>query len=161
MPDCGPDKSGHRVRRASAEDAADVARLLHDFNTEFGEPTPGAAALAERGARMLAAGELTVLLAGEGPSGIAQLRFSPSIWSDAPGACLEELYVAPAARGRGMGRALLEAAMELAREAGADHIDLNTGETDTAARALYESSGFTNREGAPDGPRMLYYEREL
>jgi ribosomal protein S18 acetylase RimI-like enzyme len=151
----------HRVRRATPHDAADVARLLHDFNTEFGEPTPGVAVLAERAERMLAAGELTVLLAGDGPDGLAQLRFSPSIWSDAPGAYLEELYVAPARRGQGMGRALLEAAMAAAREAGADHIDLNTGETDTAARGLYESAGFTNREGRPDGPRMLYYEREL
>ncbi|HEX5762648.1 MAG TPA: GNAT family N-acetyltransferase [Solirubrobacterales bacterium] len=151
----------HRVRRATPADATAVARLLHDFNTEFGEPTPGAATLAERAERMLAAGELTVLLGGDGPDGIAQLRFSPSIWSDAPGAYLEELYVAPARRGRGMGRALLEAAMETAREAGADHIDLNTAETDEAARGLYESAGFTNREGAPDGPRMLYYERGL
>jgi len=149
------------VRRATPVDAADAARLLHDFNTEFGEPTPGMAILAERAERMLAAGELTVLLAGEGPDGIAQLRLAPSIWSDAPGAYLEELYVAPPKRGRGIGRALLNAAMDAAREAGADHIDLNTAETDTAARALYESAGFTNREGRPDGPRMLYYEREL
>jgi hypothetical protein len=28
-----------------------------------------------------------------------------------------------------------------------------------AARALYESAGFTNRERGPQGPRMLYYER--
>lgn len=154
-------KNQHSVRRATPEDAAEVARLLHDFNTEFGEPTPGVAVLAERAERMLAAGALTVLLAGEGPDGLAQLRFSPSVWSDAPGAYLEELYVAPPQRGRGLGRALLDAAMEAAREAGADHIDLNTAETDTAACALYESAGFTNRESRPDGPRMLYYEREL
>ena len=60
-----------------------------------------------------------------------------------------------------MGRALLEAAIDAAREAGADHVDLNTGETDIAARELYESAGFTNREGGEDGPRMLYYERDL
>lgn len=154
-------KSEHPVRRATPEDAADVARLLHDFNTEFGEPTPGVAVLTKRAARMLASGELTVLLAGDGPDGLAQLRFSASIWSDAPGAYLEELYVAPPQRGRGIGRALLDAAMAAAREAGADHVDLNTAETDTAARSLYESAGFTNREGRPDGPRMLYYEREL
>ena len=51
--------------------------------------------------------------------------------------------------------------MAAAREGGATRIDLNTAETDTAARALYESSGFTNREGREDGPAMLYYEREL
>lgn len=67
----------------------------------------------------------------------------------------------PAVRGQGIGRALLEAAIEAARDAGATGIDLNTGETDTAARALYESAGFTNREGSPDGPAMLFYEREI
>ena len=51
--------------------------------------------------------------------------------------------------------------METAREAGATYIDLNTSEDDSAARSLYESLGFTNREGRPDGPEMLYYEREL
>ena len=51
--------------------------------------------------------------------------------------------------------------MEEARAHGADMIDLGTARTDTAARGLYESAGFTNREGKPDGPVMLYYEREL
>ena len=51
--------------------------------------------------------------------------------------------------------------MDYARARGADRIDLNTSEDDVAARALYERTGFTNREGSPDGPVMLYYEREL
>ena len=51
--------------------------------------------------------------------------------------------------------------MDTARERGAVHIDLTTSVDDTAAIGLYESSGFTNREGDPDGPSMIYYEREL
>ncbi len=149
------------VRRAGPEDAADVARLLHDFNTEFDEPTPGVEVLAERAADLIAAGEITALLAGEGPDGLALLRLRRSVWFEGLDAYLEELYVVPARRGEGIGRTLLERAMEAAREAGAEHIDLNTGETDTAARALYEATGFTNREGGPDGPSMLYYERNL
>jgi hypothetical protein len=38
---------------------------------------------------------------------------------------------------------------------------LATSEGDVAARALYESAGFSNREGDPDGPIMYFYEREL
>ena len=149
------------IRQATGEDAADIGRLLHDFNAEFEESTPPAEVLAERAVGFIARGELTFLLAGNSPDGIAQLRFLPSIWSGELDAYLEELYVVPALRGQGIGRALLEAVMETARAAGATHMDLNTGETDTAARALYESVGFTNREGGPDGPSMLYYEREL
>ena len=95
------------VRRAGVEDAADVARLLHDFNTEYDDYTPGVEALTERAESMIAAGETTFLLGG------------------------------------------------------AKLIDLGTSEDDTAAQSLYESAGFTNREGRPDGPRMLYYERRL
>jgi ribosomal protein S18 acetylase RimI-like enzyme len=74
---------------------------------------------------------------------------------------LAELYVVPDKRRRGLGRALMQAAMASARERGADHMDLGTGEQDVAARALYESLGFSNREGRADGPINYFYEREL
>lgn len=149
------------IRSAGPGDAADAARLLHDFNTEFEEPTPGVAALTGHVAELLERGEATILLGGAGPDGIAVMRLRTAIWTGKPEAHLQELYVAPAQRGRGIGKALLEATMAAARAAGATGIDLNTGETDTVARALYESRGFSNREGSPDGPAMLFYEREL
>lgn len=149
------------MRLAGAADARDVGRLLHDFNSEYDEPTPGPAALARRVRELLAREDFDVLLVGDGPDGLAVLRFRPAIWDDAPECYLAELYVAPAERGRGLGRALMEAALALARERSAGHIDLNTAKTDVAARALYERLGFTNHEGGPDGPVSLYYERRL
>lgn len=149
------------VRRAEAADAEAIGRLLHDFNSEFDEPTPGPIALAERVRALLAAGEITVLLAGAGPYGLAVLRFRPAIWTEGLECYLAELYVVPDRRGHGLGRALMEAAIELARREGADYMDLGTSEDDVAARALYESLGFSNREGRPDGPINYYYEREL
>lgn len=143
------------------EDAGEIARLLRDFNLEYDEPTPEVRELAKTIARLLKEGEITVLLAGAGPDGLSLFRFRPGIWSAGDETYLQELYVVPRLRGQGIGRALLEATIELARERGSDGIDLNTGETDTAARALYESMGFTNREGSPDGPAMLFYEREI
>jgi ribosomal protein S18 acetylase RimI-like enzyme len=144
-----------------AADAPQVARLLHDFNTEFDEPVPEVDVLAGRVAEFIEHGHAVFLLVGEGPDGMAEIRFRPSLMTGALDAYLEELYVAPAVRGRGMGRALLEAAMDTARERGAAHMDLGTSEDDVAARALYESAGFTNREGRPDGPIMYFYERDL
>jgi ribosomal protein S18 acetylase RimI-like enzyme len=149
------------VRKARLEDAPEAARLMHAFNTEYDEPIDEPDVLERRYREQLESGEVTVLLVGDGPDGFAQLRYKSQIYSDAPTAYLEELYVAPDLRGQGLGRALLEAAMDEARERGADHIDLGTSEDDTAARGLYESLGFTNREGKPDGPVMYYYEREL
>lgn len=149
------------VRRAEVADAEAIGRLLHDFNSEFDEPTPGPIALAERVRALLAAGETAVLLGGAGPHGLAVLRFRPSIWTEGLECYLAELYVVPDRRGQGLGRALMEAAIELARREGADYMDLGTSEDDVAARALYESLGFSNREGRPDGPINYYYEREL
>ena len=67
----------------------------------------------------------------------------------------------PDARGRGLGRALMLAVIDAARDRGADRIDLGTSEHDRAARALYESLGFTNRERSPGAPITYFYEREL
>ena len=96
------------VRRATPNDAADCARLLHDFNTEYDEFTPGVEVLTGRLERLIEAGETTVLLAGSGPDGVAVLRFRPLVFEDGLHAYLEELYVAPALRGQGLGRALLD-----------------------------------------------------
>lgn len=148
------------VRVAQGADAEAIGALLHDFNSEFGWPTPGCERLAERVADLLTEGQVTVLLAGEGPDGLAVLRFRPAIWSEALECYLAELYVVPPLRGRGLGRALMQAAIALARERGADRIELGTEDTDVAARALYESLGFSNRAG-PGGPLMYFYERDL
>jgi ribosomal protein S18 acetylase RimI-like enzyme len=153
--------SVHPVRRAEPPDAGVVGRLLHDFNREFDEPTPDPEQLAGRIRQLLAEDHVIVLLGGEGPDGLALLRFRPSIWSDALECYLAELYVVPGRRGQGLGRALLEATLDVARAEGADHIDLGTSEDDVAARALYERLGFRNRESGPDGPVMYVYERGL
>ena len=151
---------GSAVRSAEVEDAEVIGRLLHDFNTEFDEPTPSPSALARRVRELLSSGEFSVLLSTDG-LGLAVLRFRPGIWTTALECYLAELYVRPQGRGQGLGRALMEAAIEFARLRGADHMDLGTGEHYVAARALYESMGFSNREGKPDGPFNYFYEREL
>jgi len=162
MPPRQPDPTT-TVRRATPGDADSVGRLLNDFQEEFDEPSPGVDALAERYADLIRNRDMTVLLAGDGPDGFAQIRYRPWVYSAGPQAhsYLEELYVVPSLRGKGIGRALLEAAMDTATNEGATHMELGTSEDDTAARSLYESVGFTNREGKPDGPVMLFYEREL
>jgi GNAT superfamily N-acetyltransferase len=149
------------IRRAGIADAEVIGRLLHDFNSEYDDPTPGPDRLAGRMRELLARGDTAVLLGGGGPDGLAVLRFRPAIWDEALECYLAELYVVPARRGHGLGRALMNAAMDLARAEGASYMDLGTSEADVAARRLYESLGFSHREGKPHGPINFYYEREL
>jgi ribosomal protein S18 acetylase RimI-like enzyme len=149
------------VRPAADADIAAIGQMLHDFNVEFGDPTPSPAWLAERVKRLLDLGDTAVLLGGPGPHGLVVLRFRPALWSVGEECYVAELYVMPEHRGHGLGRALMQAAIQLARERGAEYIELGTAETDVAARALYESLGFSNREGRLDGPLNYYYELSL
>jgi ribosomal protein S18 acetylase RimI-like enzyme len=149
------------VRPADVADAETIGQLLDDFNREFDEPTPGPQAIARRVRQLLAADQITVLVGGPGPHGLVVLRLRPALYTDALDCHVEELYVDPAQRGHGLGRELMEAAIDVARRKGATRIDLGTGEDDTAARALYERLGFSNRGGRPDGPVNYFYEREL
>jgi ribosomal protein S18 acetylase RimI-like enzyme len=61
-------------------------------------------------------------------------------------AFLDHLVVAPEARRRGIGRALVRHAIERATAAGASRVDLTAGPGKTAGRALYESLGFRERD---------------
>jgi len=62
------------------------------------------------------------------------------------------LAVAPAARGKGLGRALLQAAIRKAQSLGADTVFLEVGADNPAALALYAGLGF-----AKVGDRKAYY----
>jgi ribosomal protein S18 acetylase RimI-like enzyme len=146
-----------------AEALALAGRLLHAFNTEYDDPSPGAAALADRLEQLVADGATEVLLLGEADGladGVAVLRFRPSLWSLADECYLAELYVVPRSRGSGLGRTLLRACVDRAVRRGCDFIDLSTSEDDVAARHLYEAEGFRRTEGE-GGPLAFHYERDL
>ena len=149
---------------ARPDDLLAAARLLHDFNLEYDEPSPPPDELADRLAELIAGDHVTVLLArapeaGEAV-GVAVLRVQPSVWSKGCEAYLAELYVVPARRGQGHGRELITEALRVARERGADYALVVTSEEDRLAQRLYEAAGFRRTEGE-NGPLMLAYEREL
>lgn len=153
------------VETVTAHDAAAVravARLLHDFNLEYDEPTPPVDQLTDRLAELVAGDAVMVLLARDDdrPVGFAVARLHPSLYSTGQELYLAELYVVPSRRGRGFGRALLTAVLDAGRERGADYAFLVTSEEDRLAQRLYEAAGFRRTEG-DGGPLMLAYEREL
>lgn len=151
--------AGAAVRRATPDDAAVVGRLLFDFNTEFDSPTPTSRELGERLRRLLGLEEVLVLVAGE-RDGFALLTLRPTPYYDGPLAQLEELYVRPGLRDRGIGTALLQRAVAVAREHRAGEMHINVDEVDIDSRRFYERHGFVNIEPGADC-RMLCYLREL
>ncbi len=141
-------------------DAAELARLLHDFNVEYDTPTPGVAALTER-LRTLLAGETTLaLLAGEPAVGVALVTLRTNVWYEGPVALLDELYVVPPLRGHGIGSALVELLLAVARERGIALVEINVDEGDVDAQRFYARHGFLVRD-PHSGERAFYLAREL
>jgi GNAT superfamily N-acetyltransferase len=70
---------------------------------------------------------------------IAHCIVHRSTWAAAPYIYLNDLFVAPDARGSGAGRALIEAAYKRADHIGAERVYWLTHETNVTARRLYDS----------------------
>lgn len=70
--------------------------------------------------------------------GIVHYLFHPVTWAVSERCYLEDLFVSPAARGTGTGRALIEAVYRAADERGADQVYWLTAETNATARQLYD-----------------------
>lgn len=135
--------------------------MLHDFNLEFGDPSPGPDVLEPRVRTFIENGPKVFLLVGDGPDGFAQLDLHLSVWAEGPIAFLDELYVVPRLRGQGRGKAMMEAFLALARERGAAGAEVVTGEGDVEARGLYERFGFRNEIEGEGNERALFYELDL
>ena len=78
------------------------------------------------------------------PLGYAFARVEPASFVDAlpVSGWVHDLYVDPAARGRGAGPALLDAAVAALRDAGAALVLLTVAPANPAAKRLFERRGF-------------------
>jgi GNAT superfamily N-acetyltransferase len=84
---------------------------------------------------------LTARLGGE-LVGVAVISFLWTLEHGGPAAWLDEVYVEPSRRGGGIGRKLVEAAMQVARDSGCIALDLEVDAGHEAAERLYERMGF-------------------
>jgi GNAT superfamily N-acetyltransferase len=131
------------LRQASTADLDALVPLFDAYRGFYGHPTaPGPARhfLRER----LERGESVILLAFEGDAAVGFTQLYPSFSSGAMARILilNDLFVAPEARRHGVGAALLLAAAEYARTAGAVRLTLSTAVTNTVAQSVYQRLGW-------------------
>ncbi|MFL5869605.1 MAG: GNAT family N-acetyltransferase [Solirubrobacterales bacterium] len=150
------------VWRAGTADAATVARLMAGFRDHLDKREPTDADIRASVERILADRGSEFLIASDRdrPLGICQLRYRWSVWTSSEDCWLEDLYVAPEARRAGLGRALVEAALDSARSRGCVRIELDVDEDNEAARELYRACGFS-LESKGRGSRTLVAGRRL
>ncbi len=148
------------VRRATVDDAERVAELLHDFNTEFDTDSPGPPVLAERLRGLLAGTQTFALLSGDPAVGLALVTLRPNVWYPGAVALLDEMYVAPAARGDGIGGAIVDRLIADCRRDGVSAIEINVDEGDIDAQRFYARHGFHGSDPQTD-ERALYFFQEL
>ena len=128
-----------------------IAPLFDAYRQFYGKPSDLASAtrfLAER----LGRGESIVLFATDaGPrdavAGFAQLYPTFSSLMLAPAIVLNDLFVRPEARRRGIARALLDATRAHALSVGAGCVSLATQVSNEEARALYRQAGYVHETG--------------
>lgn len=135
--------SGIEIRHATADDLDLLVPLFDAYRQFYRRPSDP-----ERARRFLldrfARSESIVFLAFENTAAIGFTQLYPIFSSVAMARIfiLNDLFVAPASRGRGAGSALLQAAAEYGRRTGAVRIVLSTEVTNTTAQAAYESLGW-------------------
>jgi GNAT superfamily N-acetyltransferase len=136
--------SAAHIWRAEPHEAAQVAALLVAFRDHLGHDWPSENSFLASVERLI-----------EHPAaGVVQLRFRWSVWRASEDCLLEDLFVSAGARRGGLGRALVQAAIDRARERGSRRIELDTAERNEAAVSLYRSFGFD--DGAYEGGRALF-----
>jgi GNAT superfamily N-acetyltransferase len=131
------------VRPAAAADLEALVPLFDGYRQFYGQPQDlplARAFLAER----LALIDTVIFLAELDDAAVGFTHLFPifsstrcrGLW------LLNDLFVAPEARGHGVARALLRAAEAYARSTGACGLELATAHTNTPAQRLYESLGW-------------------
>jgi ribosomal protein S18 acetylase RimI-like enzyme len=149
---------------AGLDEAEIVGALMIGFRDHLGTTRPSDNAMLAGVERLMEDLSTEYLLAAPDddapPAGVAQLRFRFSVWVAAPDCWLEDLYVRPEARRRGVASALVEACLERARERGCRRVELDTNESNDAALALYERFGFSTSSKDLPG-RDLFLGRDI
>lgn len=152
MPDsAAPDGASQiDVVRARREDLDDLVQIAHAHRAYYGayvalEDVSAAALRSRIDAALFGPGSIAAALiarCGSAPEGALYFTLVFPNADYRPGLFVKDLFVRPAARGRGVGRALALAAVAEAKACGGDRVELHVAPDNEGARRFYEREGF-------------------
>lgn len=151
-----PLAEGFEIRDARADEVEEMLPLMRAY-CDFYEVSPPDSGLLEMARTLIAQPEQGSLFIARGPEGAVGFAAIGWKWASTRGArigVMEDLFVAPDARGKGVADALIEVCAERCRERGMPVLEWVTAPDNRRAQAVYE------RTGAEASP-WLEYELEL
>lgn len=133
------------IRRATAEDIDTLHDLLKQLEESLGaadrvQRTPSD--LLRHGFSEFPLFQSLIAWQDDNPVGLALFFPEFSSWKGNPGVYVQDLYVAEATRGAGLGRQLMEAVFEVARQWGAAYCKLAVYDDNEPAIRFYRKLGF-------------------
>lgn len=133
-----------RIELCRPEDAPLLAPLIASLAAEEGTKAADLADIETVVSALLQSGASDFVLAmvDEQPVGCLQIAYRLSTWNAAPYAYLEDFYLSPEARARGIGTKMLDYALQRAEGQRVLHVALDVRAANNAAQRLYGRFGF-------------------
>jgi ribosomal protein S18 acetylase RimI-like enzyme len=150
------------IRIATGQDADAIATLAIAFRNHLERAHPTDAQFRASVTHLLAAGdaEFYLAVAGRHAHGYVLQRFRFSMWAGGQEATLEDLFVAPGHRQQGVGKALIQFALERAKARDCVSACLDTNENNQASTRIYTRLGFNAFSKRWDG-RQIFFRMNL
>lgn len=129
------------IRPADTQDAAAIQELLRQLGYDSTVQE-----VSDRIAGLVGSDHDPVVVATDAGAilGVIALHWTPMLFSALPVARITTLVVSDTTRGRGVGRILVEAGAELARNAGCGTLEVTTALRRSDAQAFYRALGFAS-----------------
>lgn len=134
------------IRPATADDIPLILALIRELAEYEKEPDAAVATAGDLGAALFSDSPTAECVIGEldgAPQGFALYFTNFSTWLGRPGMYLEDLFVRPAARGRGLGKALLVHLAKVAVERNYGRFEWSVLDWNTPAIDFYRALGAT------------------
>ena len=132
------------------------------FRNHLERSSPSDSQFADSVSRILASGEAEFCMAFDGDVtlGYVLQRYRYSMWAAGIEATIEDLFVDPAVRKGGIGKKLIEFALQCARARSCTSVCLDTNENNLGSTRIYTQLGFNSISTRWNG-RQIFYRLNL
>ncbi|MCF6267030.1 MAG: GNAT family N-acetyltransferase [Desulfuromusa sp.] len=146
------------IRIATPEDSDQIAEMAIAFRNHLERDMPTDDQFKSGISRLLSSDDAKFYIAieDEQPIGYVLQRSRFSMWASGIDSTIEDLFVFPIARKRGVGKKLIQFALQKIKESNCKSVCLDTNENNVASTKIYEQLGFNSVSKRWKGRQRFY-----